>query len=70
MSSYFVEKTELLNGDHEVHIDGCHHMPMETNRTYVGEFNHCIEAIEEAKSIYPTANGCFSCCETGHSVFG
>ncbi|MEZ5492404.1 MAG: hypothetical protein R3F50_19145 [Gammaproteobacteria bacterium] len=53
MSSFFVENTELLNGDHEVHIDGCHHMPAESNRTYIGEFIHYSEPSRKPEISFP-----------------
>ncbi|MCB1671923.1 MAG: hypothetical protein R3F41_17470 [Gammaproteobacteria bacterium] len=69
MSSYFVGHNALFNGDHAVHAENCQHLPAEQYRTYLGEFTNCRPAVQQAMTVYPTANGCFSCCESCHRVF-
>ena len=46
---YFVNKNAQANGDHEVHTSECRHIPDEENRMYLGDFNHCVDAVREAK---------------------
>ena len=69
MADYYVSKNAQANGDHEVHKDSCGWLPLPANRTYLGSFNNCQDAVTEAKKTYPkTANGCIHCssaCNTG-----
>ena len=52
MASYYVNRNEQSNGDHEVHRSGCSHMPNPENRKYLGEFTSCSGAVAEAKKTY------------------
>lgn len=68
MASYYVNKIEQANGDHEVHREGCFYMPASTNRIYLGEFYSCVPAVIEARKYYMQSNGCIYCsreCHTG-----
>ncbi len=68
MQNYYVNKTTQPSGDHEVHRGDCYWMPDAVNRMYLGLFNKCEAAVEEAQKTYDTANGCFHCspdCHTG-----
>ncbi len=65
MSNYYVNQNSQANGDHEVHKEGCTYMP--TNRLYLGDFNSCHPAVESAKKVYPTADGCYWCSQECHS---
>jgi hypothetical protein len=69
MNHYYVNKNAQANGDHEVHRDGCSHLPEPVNREYLGVFANCHQAVYEAKRRgYYRANGCFWCsreCNTG-----
>ncbi|GLO60944.1 hypothetical protein MACH09_14520 [Vibrio sp. MACH09] len=67
MARYYVNKNSQANGDHEVHKQGCSHMPLEHNRLYLGDFVGCTPAVKEAKKTYPKANGCFYCSITCHT---
>jgi hypothetical protein len=67
MKNYYVNKNKDVDGDHEVHESGCKHMPLAENRTYLGEFSSCSGAVTEAKKTYPTADGCYHCCEACHT---
>jgi hypothetical protein len=62
---YYVNRTAQSNGDHEVHVEGCQYMP--SNRTYLGEFYNCHEAVREAKSHSGQTNGCKTCCNLCHT---
>ena len=69
MASYYVNKNEQQNGDHEVHKSGCYWLSLAKDTTYLGGFDSCHGAVTEAKKYYPyTANGCATCspdCNTG-----
>ena len=68
MATYYVNRNEQPNGDHEVHVDGCVHGAERVNREYLGEHATCFTAVAQAKRKYPRANGCFYCakpCNTG-----
>ncbi|HSK80710.1 MAG TPA: hypothetical protein VLQ45_29925 [Thermoanaerobaculia bacterium] len=67
MALYYVNKNAQLNGDHEVHKLGCSFMPLEGNRIYLGNFDHCGGAVREAKKHYTQANGCYFCSNECHT---
>lgn len=50
---------------HQVHHEGCDHMPQMEYRQYLGMFEACAKAVAMAKVIYSTAVGCRS-CEKAH----
>ena len=62
MKMYYVNNNAQSNGDHEVHHRDCPYLPLPQNSTYLGDFNSCEPAVEEAKKQYTKANGCASCC--------
>jgi hypothetical protein len=64
---YYVNKHAQLNGDHEVHVEKCSFMPSAENRTYLGLFSSCKEAVSKAKSFYSQSNGCYFCAELCHT---
>ncbi|MGV8911200.1 MAG: hypothetical protein ACOH14_01170 [Rhodoglobus sp.] len=69
---YFTVNTNAqpISGDHEVHdlasTRGC--LPSVENRTDLGEFASCREAVEAAKSQYSKVNGCFWCAIACHTT--
>ena len=68
MDVYYVNDMAQANGDHEVHTPGCSFLPELQNRTYLGVFTTCHEAVDAAKEHYAKVNGCFYCsrdCHTG-----
>lgn len=67
MALYYVNKNAQANGDHEVHRQGCPFMPLEHNRVYVGDYETCRPAVQAAKMIYPTSDGCKICSGACHS---
>jgi len=67
MANYYVNKNSQSNGDHEVHKSGCKHMPEEQNKILLGDFYTCFDAVRVAKTIYPTTDGCFYCCNECHT---
>jgi len=68
MASYYVNKNAQSNGDHEVHKEGCSHMPDVMNRQYLGEFTNCRDAVREAKKYYAQSNGCYYCSYECHTT--
>ncbi|MGF6849957.1 hypothetical protein QFZ51_005192 [Chitinophaga sp. W3I9] len=66
--NYYVNNNPQLNGDHEVHVSTCEYFPMMYNRTYLGGFETCQEAVREATKRYKKANGCIHCCRLCHTT--
>lgn len=67
MPNYYVRTIAQANGDHEVHKEGCGHIPQPENRKYLGNFATCKAAVTEAKKTYPQSNGCYYCSEECHT---
>lgn len=66
MAFYYVNINEQSTGEHEVHQDGCKHLPEYENRKILGSFSNCSEALKEAKKHYSNVDGCFYCCTECH----
>jgi hypothetical protein len=66
MDTYYVNKKEQKNGDHEVHRHSCERLPEEKDLELLGEFSTCQEAVKKAKKIYVKIDGCAVCCRTCH----
>lgn len=68
MNLYYFNKNTDSKGNHEVHRDDCRFLPSSENRTYIGLFSTCEEAIKKAKESYPyeTFDGCYHCCRSCH----
>lgn len=64
---YYVNQNAQPNGDHEVHTYNCTHGPEDWNRTYLGDFTSCTEAVRQAKTIYRQSNGCYYCSNACHT---
>ncbi len=67
MKKYYVNKRAQSNGDHEVHHADCPYLPNLENRSYLGEFSNCKDAVREAERTYSTADGCKTCSPSCHS---
>lgn len=65
--SYYVNDNAQTNGDHEVHRDGCQYLPAAANRTYLGSFDNCSDAVTAAKKHYKEVNGCYTCSRACHT---
>lgn len=65
LKRYYVNNTAQLNGDHEVHVDGCYYMPAE--KTDLGLHTNCFDAVRAAKRFYNQSNGCAFCCRPCHT---
>ena len=66
MADYCVNKEAQSNGDHEVHTYSCSHLPSESNRKYLGKFDNCHDAVEEARRYYSQVDGCYHCSYACH----
>lgn len=65
MPHFYVNDRAQANGDHEVHELGCNYMP--ENRTYLGQYGSCHQAVLAAKTIYRQSNGCYYCANACHT---
>ncbi|MFD2638364.1 hypothetical protein [Piscibacillus salipiscarius] len=54
---------------HEVHDEDCFRLPNKENRTYIGIFKNCEDAIQQAKRDYPHRkfDGCYHCSRECHN---
>lgn len=64
---YYVNNQAQFNGDHEVHIDSCNYYPKIQYKTYLGEYEHCEDAVHAAQKTHPKVNGCVRCCRPCHT---
>lgn len=67
MKKYYVNNNAQANGDHEVHDEDCQYLPSSQNRTYLGIFSNCKDAVEEAKKHHSKVNGCKTCSNRCHT---
>ncbi|HEX6101245.1 MAG TPA: hypothetical protein VF432_33320 [Thermoanaerobaculia bacterium] len=65
MTNYYVNNNTQVNGDHEVHRDGCTWMPL--SKTYLGQFTSCHDAVRAARAYYSQVNGCYFCSNACHT---
>lgn len=68
MHLYYVNKLAQLNGDHEVHREGCLHPAAPFNQMALGYHANCWTAVALAKGFYPRANGCYYCSRICHTT--
>lgn len=67
MKKYYVNDVTQRNGDHEVHHEHCSFLPSLQNRTYLGTFSNCMDAVKEAKKHHKQVNGCYYCSNECHT---
>jgi hypothetical protein len=65
---YFFNDNRDIHGRHEVHTEDCAYIPNVRNRSYIGYFSSCQEAISAAKqkNILREFDGCYYCCRECH----
>ena len=69
MKRYYVhDEPQEDSGDHEVHDEDCKWLPKIENRTYLGLFESCHGAVEEAEKRYDDVNGCIFCSTPCHTT--
>jgi hypothetical protein len=66
MSVYYVNSNTQDTGEHEVHKDGCDHMPDIDHKKKLGDFDNCQDALKKAKEYYTNVDGCYYCCYPCH----
>lgn len=59
MSFYYVSNNRQYDGSYEVHKEGCGFMPL--NKTFLGHFSSCEEAVKEAKRLHLKSKPCIYC---------
>ena len=64
---YYVSDYAQSNGVHEVHREGCTFMPAEDERTYLGVFDNCSDAVKKAREYYAQSKGCYYCTKERHT---
>lgn len=69
METYYVNKRQQANGEHEVHKQGCLFFPGANHAQLLGTFTNCRDAVAEARrKYYEKSNGCRTCareCDEG-----
>jgi hypothetical protein len=65
MSKYYVNDNAQPTGEHEVHTQNCMYLP--ENRTYIGEYSNCHDALNKARTIYTNVDGCSYCSPACHT---
>jgi hypothetical protein len=64
MKKYYVNN----NGDHEVHEENCNRKTSYGSYKDLGYHHNCQSAVIEAQKTYPTADGCYYCCNECHTT--
>lgn len=67
MDRYHVNNRQQSNGDHEVHKEGCYWLSRADSTKDLGLHSSCWGAVNLARTIYPTANGCATCARACHT---
>lgn len=67
MPYYCVSTVKGDKGEHNVHTTSCNQGSATNHRKDLGYHTDCKSAVNSAKSTYPTADGCFYCCEPCHN---
>lgn len=65
MDRFYVNNNAHSTGEHEVHREGCKRLEPSVT-TFLGEFPCCSGAIEKARAVFATADGCFFCTYDCH----
>ncbi|BDU91740.1 hypothetical protein JJB75_09595 [Clostridium perfringens] len=68
MNHYYFNNNTDDKGRHEVHTENCSWGPSPLNRTYIGYYSNCKEAIRAAQNLNPfkSFDGCYWCCRECH----
>ena len=68
MITYYFNDTVDDKGRHEVHERTCSYIPGSSNRTEIGIYSNCHEAIQSAAKSYPWKefDGCYWCSRECH----
>lgn len=60
MKGYYFDNVADVNGNHVIHAEDSAFIPPTSDRTYIGDFSSCNEALQRAKALYPEDS--FVCC--------
>lgn len=60
MKGYYFDNVADVNGNHVIHAEDSAFIPPTSDRTYIGDFSSCNEALQEAEYQYPEKS--FICC--------
>ncbi len=60
MKSYYFNNVADVNGNYEIHAEDSPFIPSSLDRTYIGDFSSCDDALQMAISQYPEKS--FVCC--------
>lgn len=65
---YYVNNDQTKNpgSHHEVHTEEHANELNIKNKTYLGYYDNCHDAVEKAKETYSDADGCAICCSLCH----
>ena len=65
---YVLNLNQQVNGDYEVHKQGCSYFPI-SNIDELGRYEYCSSAVIEAKRKHPykKINGCKHCSKPCHT---
>lgn len=68
MITYYFNNSTDDKGRHEVHERTCAVIPAIVNRTEIGIYSSCREAISAAEKAYPSRSfdGCYHCSRPCH----
>lgn len=64
---YYVNDTAQDTGEHEVHNEDCPRLPSYSNRTDLGTFSNCHDAVRAARRHYSNVDGCRICSPECHT---
>ena len=69
MDFYYFNDHVDVHGNHEVHTGDCKYLPSSSNRTLIGYYSSCADAIAVALVEHPnySFDGCFYCCRECHT---
>ena len=66
MKRYVLNTLENSNGDHEVHVSSCALLPSYVHQQDLGYHFTCSSAMNAAKAIQDSVNGCYECNRVCH----
>ena len=63
MKRYYLNNHPQVDGTHEVHSEDCFYLQFVYSKRDLGYHINCQSAVDSARKIYPTADGCRICSE-------
>lgn len=62
MQIYYVDKRELAEGHHKIHIESCSELPHSSKRYFLGHFEEYDDAVYLASKLFIKFLPCRQCC--------